>query len=112
MWWCRTQGGLQISRFARSASLRGATWQTTLDGDALQQAGRVSDRARPSSATSVDQDEAMKVAAVRYIVTRPPARKRGPDDDEARPRWRAKLWRRIAEPDERPAHPFAKTDAF
>jgi hypothetical protein len=22
------------------------------------------------------------------------------------------LWRRIAEPDERPAHPFAKTDAF
>jgi hypothetical protein len=33
-------------------------------------------------------------------------------DDEARPRWRAKLWRRIAEPDERPAHPFAKTDAF
>jgi hypothetical protein len=81
MWWCRTQGGLQISRFARSASLRGATWQTTLDGDALQQAGRVSDRARPSSATSVDQDEAMKAAAVRYIVTRPlplAARKRGP----------------------------------
>ncbi len=33
-------------------------------------------------------------------------------DDEARPRWRARLWRRIAEPDERPAHPFAKTDAF
>jgi hypothetical protein len=33
-------------------------------------------------------------------------------DDEARPRWRAKLWRRIAEPDERPAHPFATTDAF
>jgi feruloyl-CoA hydratase/lyase len=33
-------------------------------------------------------------------------------DGEARPRWRAKLWRRIAESDERPAHPFAKTDAF
>ena len=33
-------------------------------------------------------------------------------DDEVRPRWRANLWRRIAEPDERPAHPFAKTDAF
>ena len=33
-------------------------------------------------------------------------------DDEARPGWRAKLWRRIAEPGERPAHPFAKTDAF
>ena len=33
-------------------------------------------------------------------------------DDEVRPRWRANLWHRIAEPDERPAHPFAKTDAF
>ena len=33
-------------------------------------------------------------------------------DDEVRPRWRANLWRRIAEWDERPAHPFAKTDAF
>jgi hypothetical protein len=33
-------------------------------------------------------------------------------DDEARARWRAKLKRRIAEPDQRPAHPFAKTDAF
>jgi hypothetical protein len=33
-------------------------------------------------------------------------------DDEVRPRWRAKLWRRIAEPDKRLAHPFAKTDAF
>ena len=33
-------------------------------------------------------------------------------DDEVRPRWRANLWCRIAEPDERPAHPFAKTDAF
>jgi hypothetical protein len=33
-------------------------------------------------------------------------------DDEVRPRWRANLWRRIAEPDERPAQPFAKTDAF
>ena len=33
-------------------------------------------------------------------------------DDEARLRWRAKLWRRTAEPDEIPAHTFAKTDAF
>src|SRR4029077_12672825 len=33
-------------------------------------------------------------------------------DDEVRPRWLAKLRRRIAEPDERPAHRFAKTDAF
>jgi hypothetical protein len=32
-------------------------------------------------------------------------------DDEVGPRWRANLWRRIAEPDG-PAHPFAKTDAF
>ena len=32
--------------------------------------------------------------------------------DEVRPRWRTKLWRLISEPDERPAHPFAKTDAF
>jgi hypothetical protein len=33
-------------------------------------------------------------------------------DDEVRPRWRANLWRRIAELDERSAHPFAKIDAF
>jgi len=33
-------------------------------------------------------------------------------DDEARPRWRAKLWRRIAEPDERPARLYPTTDAF
>ena len=33
-------------------------------------------------------------------------------DDEVLPRWRVNLWRRIAEPDERPAHPFATTDEF
>jgi hypothetical protein len=33
-------------------------------------------------------------------------------DDEVRPRWRANLGGRFAEPNERPAHPFAKIDAF
>ena len=54
------------------------------------------------SATCVDTDDKLCV----------PKTKSERIDDEARPRWRAKLWRRIAEPDERPAHPFAKTDAF
>ena len=33
-------------------------------------------------------------------------------DDEARPRWRAKLWRRIAEPAENSAYLCLETDVF
>ena len=66
MWWCRTQGGLQISRFARSASLRGAAWQTTLDGDALQQAGRASDRTRPLWRDQGKREEARELLAPVY----------------------------------------------
>jgi hypothetical protein len=55
---------------------------------------------------------ASQLAQQRAIGLCVPKTKSESIDDEARPRWRAKLWRRIAEPAENSAYLCLETDVF